>query len=95
MKSIQIWSDNWLPDKADPKVRSIPFSYLENATVSSLMNTQGTGWDEEIIHDIFMERDAKLILSTPLPVLRRDDKLIWVNDEWGNFTVKICYIALT
>lgn len=94
-KSIQIWKDNWLPDKADPRVRSIPFPYLENAIVSSIMNTQGTEWDADIIHDIFMERDVKLILSIPLPILKWDDKLIWANEERGKFTVKSSYRALT
>ena len=34
---------------------------LSDATVSSLMNMNQFGWDEDLVHDIFSQRDC----STP------------------------------
>lgn len=90
-----IWRDRWLPDKENSKIESIPYPYLENAVVSSLLTTQGTEWDEEIITEIFNQRYAKLILSISIPKTKNEDILIWALEERGNFTVKSCYKALT
>lgn len=92
--SIHIWKDRWLPDQDNPLVMTTPFPYLEDAKVSSILNDQNIDWDEEVIEDIFNSRDAKLILSIPLSVRNRDDKLIWAKEEKGIFTVRSCYRAL-
>lgn len=82
--TIRILEDRWLPDKVNPFVSTNPYPYLEAATVSSLKNAQDTGWDEDVISDIFNERDAKLILSIPLAMCSRKDKLIWTKEEVEN-----------
>lgn len=73
----------------------MPYPYLGDAKVSSFLNVQGTAWDEEIIQEMFTDRDAKLILSIPLSVTNKDDKLIWAMNDNGKFTVKSCYRALS
>lgn len=93
-KSIYIWKDKWLPDQSNASVSTPPYPFLEDAKVSSIMLNQGVGWDSEVILEIFNSRDANLIMSTPLSMSNRDDKLIWTKEDRGIFSVKSCYRAL-
>lgn len=50
--------------------------------------------DDEILKDIFNERDVDLIKKIPVPVLDRQDSWFWLLDDKGIFTVKSCYRKL-
>ncbi|XP_031096926.1 uncharacterized protein LOC116001177 [Ipomoea triloba] len=65
-----------------------------DAYVSSLFINNPLQWDSEIIFDIFNNRDASLITNIPLPISDRDDKLVWMGEDRGHFTVKSCYRLL-
>lgn len=80
-KAIRIWGDKWLPSQVDAEIQTPPFPYLEEAPVSSLMKTGKNEWDDDIVREIFNNRDASQILSIPLPVVQREDKLIWKEDK--------------
>uniref|UniRef100_A0A803PWY6 Uncharacterized protein n=1 Tax=Cannabis sativa TaxID=3483 RepID=A0A803PWY6_CANSA len=73
--------DTWLPDKENLFVVS-DHSTLANQKVSSLMKIGESSWDEEVLKDIFVERDVKLILSIPLFPSMSDD--IWQWNEIGD-----------
>ncbi|XP_074371437.1 uncharacterized protein LOC141712407 [Apium graveolens] len=47
-------------------------------------------WDEEILQDIFNERDVQLIRSIPNPLQRNEDSWFWIMEESGLFSVKSC-----
>lgn len=93
--SINVWTDPWLADAQFPFVQTEMPSYLRDAKVSSLMKVQDTGWDEEVIEDIFMPEDRDKILSIPIPNTAHKDKLIWMGEEKGVYSVKSCYRLLT
>lgn len=93
-KSVYIWKDKWLLDKNNDRIEGAPFPLLENETVSALMHHQRNEWDCEAIQDLFGQRDARLILSIPLSVGSPNDKLIWIHEKDGSFSVKRCYKAL-
>lgn len=92
--SIQIWGDFLLPNQNNALVTTAPFPYLENARVLALFNMHGNEWDEDNIRDIFVDKDVDLIMSIPLSTAKRNDKLIWKNEDNGIFTVKSCYRAI-
>nr|GMC69537.1 uncharacterized protein LOC109164833 [Ipomoea batatas] len=69
-------------------------SRWRDASVSSLFINNSLKWDSDIISEIFNHRDAALIANTPLPIANRDDKLVWMGEDRGNFTVKSCYRLL-
>lgn len=77
------------------RIQTPPFPFMEEEYVSALMNRDSNSWDEEAIRNIFNQRDANLILSNPLPIIKRPDTLIWNREEKGVFTVKSCYKVLT
>lgn len=93
-KDINVWDDPWLPDHANPKVQSGAHPELQAAKVSSLMDVQSQGWDEDVLNDLFCQRDIFLIKSIPLPNHSCCDKLIWAKEDHGKFSVKTCYRAM-
>lgn len=55
----------WLPDAVDPYVHSVSKALI-NQKVVSLMVTGERLWDEDVVRDLFDERDMNLIFSIPL-----------------------------
>ena len=51
-------------------------------------------WDNDIILDLFNQRDANLILSIPLSQRSVSDSWFWCFDSKGLFSVKSCYKAI-
>lgn len=92
--SINVWEDPWLIDTQSPCIKTTMPQYLREAKVSSLMKVNGTGWDEELIDDIFEQEDRDNILNIPLPISGHKDKIIWSKEEKGVYSVKSCYRAL-
>ncbi|XP_031131836.1 uncharacterized protein LOC116033219 [Ipomoea triloba] len=74
--NINIWTEDWLPDKQNPKVCSFPYPLMEDAKVADLIVPGQNRWDEEMVRIIFSERDANLIMSIPLPKQQSGDKVI-------------------
>lgn len=55
------------------------------------MNFGGSEWDEDILSDIFSDRDENLILQLPLSCRMVQDEVIWAKDPRGIFSVKSYY----
>ena len=56
---------------------------LEQATVSSLISTETTNWDEDILNDIFNDKDKNLILQIPLSRFIKLDSWYWIWERKG------------
>ncbi|XP_019181954.1 PREDICTED: uncharacterized protein LOC109177101 [Ipomoea nil] len=67
---------------------------LREAKVDNLLNMEKYDWDCEILDDLFVQEDVSLIKSIPIPTSHHEDRLIWVNEENGVYTVKSCYRKL-
>ncbi|XP_073121701.1 uncharacterized protein [Henckelia pumila] len=91
-QETNIWRDQWLPDLNNPYVETVcPQEDLQNSKVHSLRNSENGGWDSDILEDIFVTHDVRLIQSIPLS--RRDikDRWIWGANNNGLYTVKSGY----
>ena len=51
-------------------------------------------WDDDIINDLFNDREKDMIMQIPLSTSADRDALIWSHDRSGMFSVKSCYRAL-
>ncbi|XP_031106785.1 uncharacterized protein LOC116011363 [Ipomoea triloba] len=92
--STKIGHDPWLPTEDNPFITtSLPEAIYE-APVSSLLNMQGLGWDEECVKDIFNERDASIVLNIPVSLRRPSDAWVWYKEAKGEYTVKSAYRML-
>ena len=63
---VRVWGEPWLPDDHCPYVMSPLRNGLENENVSSLMVEAGNRWDQDILRDLFDERDRNIIERIPL-----------------------------
>ncbi|XP_062089159.1 uncharacterized protein LOC133795722 [Humulus lupulus] len=89
-ETIFITSDPWVFDKENPWVTSV-HPGLNGQRVSSLMHVGRLEWDEELVQDLFNDRDMRCILSIPLSPNRPLDRWFWSLEPSGFFTVKSCY----
>nr|GMD29278.1 pleckstrin homology domain-containing protein 1-like [Ipomoea batatas] len=78
----------------DPYVSTNLSDSISGATVSSLFDEQGKGWDKECVKDIFNERDANLIINIPLSLRKPPDSWVWYLESKGIYSVKSCYKLL-
>ncbi|XP_060959189.1 uncharacterized protein LOC133030460 [Cannabis sativa] len=51
-------------------------------------------WDDEILSDLFEERDRALIKAIPLNITQTFDHLVWSKENSGTFSVKSAYAPL-
>ena len=86
---ISITEDPWLPDVENPFIQTI-HPAIQNAKVSSLMVSGENKWDEDLLEDIFDERDINLILSIPLQN-NSPDSWYWKYEKCGGYSVKTAY----
>lgn len=70
-QDIDIINTPWLPTAADPYIHTHGAS-LDNQKVSWLMRIEEISWDEDLIRDLFEERDSEIILSIPLQYVVND-----------------------
>lgn len=64
---------------------------IKNQTVSALMVPGERRWDEDLVKDIFTERDD--ILSIPISD-NVEDKWYWRKERYGQYSVKSAYIFM-
>lgn len=91
-QSLPILNVPWLPDVNDPYVHSTSEAIM-NEKVSSLMVMGESNWDVDLIHDLFDDRDAALILSIPLNNSTADN-WYWKGEKLGIYSVKSAYLIL-
>ena len=89
-----VWQIPWLPCVEDGFIStSIPNDF-PNIKVCDLVNARDNSWDENILNNLFNERDIRLIKQIPLASTDRRDTWMWLFDTKGEFTVKSCYRQL-
>lgn len=91
--NITISNQPWLHDEENPFVSSTSLSFANNI-VDSLMVPNERRWDDDIIRDLFNERDQQCILNTPLRQSQAEDKLFWCKENSGLVSVKSVYKLL-
>ena len=59
--------------------------------VSQFIGADQHAWNVSFIQELFDPEDIQAILSIPLPITPKEDKLIWVLNSKGEFTIKSAY----
>ena len=92
---IHIWEDKWLPTPSTYKVISPPKLFSDFPMVSTLIDKDTRRWKIDLVRSLFLPSKANIILNMPLSNNLPKDKIIWVGNKKGDFTVKSAYyIAL-
>ena len=90
-KLINIWEDKWLPTPSTYKVISPPNDKPQFPMVSSLIDRVTKWWRVDMIRATFLPFEANLILRIPLSHNLPEEKIIWIRNSRGDFTVKSAY----
>ncbi|KAM6569587.1 hypothetical protein CsatB_017572 [Cannabis sativa] len=88
--SISVLSEPWLPDTQNSFVSS-SHPALVGAKVCNLLAMDGSGWDEDVVADLFEQRDQSLILGILGQHDHGRDKLTWIGEIFDFYTVKSAY----
>ena len=75
--SVNIWGDNRLPTKNNPRVISPVMSGLPANEVSKLIDPVQQVWKDSVLDRYFSEFEAAVIKRIPLCQSIQDDVLIW------------------
>ena len=90
-KQIHIWEDRWLPTPSTYKVISPQIQNFEFPMVSSLIDPVSRWWKVEVLHATFLPFEVETILKILLSYNLPEDKLIWIGNRKGEFSVKRAY----
>ncbi|XP_023872147.1 uncharacterized protein LOC111984763 [Quercus suber] len=94
-KLIHIWDDKWLPTPFTYKPISPPNNTPQFPMVSSLIDPMTKWWRVNLVRATFLPFEADTILKIPLSHDLPEDKINWLGNCRGVFTVKSAYhIAL-
>lgn len=92
---MDVWHDSWVPwiqgFIPTPKHEAASQSTLK---VSQLIDPTLHCWNTSLIHDLFVPSSAQAILSIPIHSRPYQDKLMWILDYKGCFSVKSAYQEL-
>ncbi|CAN1746948.1 LINE-1 retrotransposable element ORF2 protein [Linum perenne] len=89
--SINVWSQPWLRNDDNMWVETEMQVGMEDATVSDFLIPGSPTWDEETIRATFDERDADIILQTPIACHEERDSRIWHFEQNGVYSVRSAY----
>lgn len=93
-ESLNIWRSPWLPSVDSGLIATAPIPGLEEAKVCDLFKEDRSGWDENLL-GLFELRDCDLIRRIPISLNPNDDKLFWLLDSRGIYSVRSGYKALS
>ena len=93
---IHIWEDKWLPTPTTYKVISPLQPFNDFPMVSDLIDEDSKRWKVDTLKSLFLPFEVETILNIPLSYRLLEDKIIWVGNKRGEFSVKSAYyVALT
>jgi hypothetical protein len=91
-KSVDCWKDPWVPwipgFLPKPKDLLVPPNEM---LVSSLINQENTSWNVSLLQEYFDEDSVNAICQIHLPLRPSPNKLCWIADPKGVFSVKSAY----
>ncbi|KAL0444502.1 UNVERIFIED_CONTAM: hypothetical protein Slati_2172900 [Sesamum latifolium] len=92
-RGVQIWKDKWLPRPLSFQVITQPNTLGEDAKLEELLDSE-EGWDEELIHFVFLPMDVDIIVGINR-VVGSTHSLHWHYEKNGRYSVKSPYRLIT
>ena len=90
-KLIHIQDDRWLPTPSTYMVISPPNSSPEFPMISTLIDPITEWWNVNLVRATFLPFEADTIPRIPLSHSMSKDKVIWLGNSQGEFTLKSAY----
>nr|POF25059.1 putative ribonuclease h protein [Quercus suber] len=89
--SVNVWGENWLPTKHNPRTITPVVVGWEGAKVGDFIDQRQRIWKTDLVEAIFYDFEASIIKNIPLCRSIQDDVLIWPFTPDENYTVKSDY----
>jgi hypothetical protein len=86
--SIKIWGDRWLPTPITHSVQSHTNLLGQNALVSELIDQDQGCWKRDLLNEVFLSEEVRVIANVPLSPCLPQDRQIWKATKNGIFTVR-------
>jgi hypothetical protein len=87
-------NDPWLRDDGSAWVQSPQMQGAHNISVKDLLLPNEKRWDKDKIESLFSLDVVRRILATPLFDMVENDRLLWIDDMQGQYSVKSGYKML-
>ena len=88
---IRIWRDKWLPIPRIYKVVTLERCISQVSMVRDLIDSESKEWKADLICQHFLAQDVDAILSIPVSANGARDKMVWVENKNGRFSVRSAY----
>ena len=89
--NINVWQDKWLPWGLTDRVTSPRLFLSLDTRATDLIDSNTAKWKKEVLDSLFLPYEADLIKSIPLSATLPVDKLVWVVNNNGIFTIGSAY----
>ncbi|CAN0906682.1 Putative ribonuclease H protein At1g65750, partial [Linum grandiflorum] len=89
--SVKVFKDPWLRDDHDCWVQALPEVGMEDIRVCELCIPGLHEWDEELLDELFTDRDVACIRRMQAPSGNEADGIIWQFSRDGRYTVRSAY----
>lgn len=88
--SIDVWTDPWVPsiDNFKPHPRVEEYNQIA-IKASDLIDQPTRTWIRSLVNEIFTSDDANAILTIPIPFTPKQDRLIWLPNSKGRFSINL------
>jgi hypothetical protein len=93
-RSIKVMTNSWLRGSANGRMCAPQSQGVYQISVNSLMIENERQWDVNKIMNLFSYDAAAQILAVPLVVEVQEDRLVWKEEQNGEYTVRSGYRLL-
>ena len=91
-ENISVWKDPWVPYLEDFKpIPRDASSQVRPLMVSNLIDPQTRVWKQDVLGQLFTLSSIEAINKIVFPWIPRPDKLVWVKEPIGDFSIKSAY----
>ncbi|XVF80575.1 hypothetical protein PTKIN_Ptkin15bG0084800 [Pterospermum kingtungense] len=89
---VNIWKDKWV-NKRPSYMVTPPQATPTHLTVDKIIDEGSRGWNFNLLAAFFMTEDRTIIEQIYLSKVDFEDKLIWLENELGQLTIKSAYVV--
>jgi hypothetical protein len=89
-KNTQILRDQWLPRDSGHKITAMKKN-SRRRWVNQLIDNVTKTWKMDFLHELFYDHDVQAILKIQIPQHDQRDRLAWLHEKNGNFSVRSAY----
>lgn len=94
VERLESRKDPWISRTLSNKIQTPVVGLDENNTVDKLINHHCHCWNHNVISEIFLPEDARLITEIPLGLIAKEDQIAWNFTLNGLHSVKVYTISI-